>query len=71
VLFRSNPGRKLSPDELRGQSAVNADAIKRAENPAGRRTLIEPPDVYRKPSPNAPVAPPEEKSSWKPSWLSF
>jgi hypothetical protein len=66
--YDPNPGRRLSPAELRGQATVNSDAIKRAENPTGRRTLIEPPDVYRKPSANAPVAAPEEKSSWKPSW---
>jgi hypothetical protein len=53
---------------MAGQAQVNAEAIKRAENPAGRRSLIEPPDAYRKPSPNAPVAAPEQKSSWKPSW---
>ena len=66
--YDPNPGRRLSPEELRGQATVNSDAVKRAENPAGRRTLIEPPDAYRKPSANAPVAAPEEKSSWKPSW---
>ena len=66
--YDPNPGRRLSPDEMKGQGQVNADAIKRAENPTGRRTLIEPPDAYRKPSPNAPVAAPEEKSSWKPGW---
>jgi hypothetical protein len=66
--YEENPGRKLTPQEMAGQAQVNAEAIKRAENPAGRRTLIEPPDGYRKPSPNAPVAAPEEKSSWKPSW---
>lgn len=60
--------RPLSPDELRGQGAIQAEAVKRAANPTGRKTLIEPPDEYRKPSPNAPVAAPEEKSSWKPSW---
>lgn len=64
-------GRRLSPDELRGQGQVQAEAIKRASNPTGRQSLIEPPDQYRKPSPNAPVAAPEEKSSWKPSWLPF
>lgn len=66
-----DPGRKLTPDEMRGQGTANAEAIKRAANPTGRKTLIEPPDQYRKPSPNAPVAAPEEKSSWKPSWLPF
>jgi len=63
--------RPLKPDELRGQGMANEEAIKRAANPGGRKTLIEPPDQYRKPSPNAPVAAPEEKSSWKPSWLPF
>ena len=64
-------GRRLSPDEMRGQGQIQADAIKRAANPTGRQSLIEPPDQYRKPSPNAPVAAPEEKSSWKPSWFPF
>lgn len=53
---------------MAGQARTNAEAIKRAENPGGRRSLVEPPDAYRKPSPNAPLAAPEEKSSWKPSW---
>lgn len=66
--YDPNPSRKLSPEEMKGQAVVNAEAIKRAQNPTGRRTLVEPPDAYRKPSPNAPVAPPEEKSSWKPGW---
>ena len=66
--YDPNPGRKLSPEEMGGQARVNEDAIKRAQNPTGRRTLVEPPDAYRKPSANAPVAAPEEKSSWKPSW---
>lgn len=66
--YDPNPSRKLSPAEMKGQGQVNADAIKRAENPTGRRTLVEPPDAYRKPSPNAPVAAPEETSSWKPGW---
>lgn len=66
--YDPNPGRKLTPEEMKGQGQVNAEAIKRAANPAGRRTLIDPPDVYTRPSPNAPVAAPEEKSSWKPSW---
>lgn len=64
-------GRPLKPDELRGQGQANAEAIKRAANPGARKSLIEPPDQYRKPSPNAPVAAPQEKSSWKPSWLPF
>lgn len=63
-----NPGRRLTPDELNGQGKVQAEAVKRAANPTGRTSLTEPPDQYRKPSPNAPVAAPEEKSSWKPSW---
>jgi hypothetical protein len=66
--YDPNPGRKLSPDEMKGQGMVNAEAVKRAANPTGRRTLTEPPDAYSKPSPNAPVAAPEQKSSWKPSW---
>lgn len=66
--YDPNPSRRLSPEEMKGQAVVNAEAIKRAQNPTGRRTLVEPPDAYRKPSPNAPVAPPEEKSSWKPGW---
>lgn len=66
--YDPNPGRRLTPEELQGQSVANAEAVKRAANPTGRKTLIEPPDQYRKPSPNAPVAPAEEKSSWKPSW---
>lgn len=66
-----NPGRRLSPDELRGQGQIQENAAKRAANPTGRQSLIEPPDQYRKPSPNAPVAAPEEKSSWKPSWFPF
>lgn len=68
IAIDTNPGRKLSPEEMSGQSAVQADAVKRAANPTGRRTLTEPPDTYSKPSANAPVAAPEEKSSWKPSW---
>lgn len=68
VRFDDNPGRRLSPQEMAGQAEVNAEAIKRAANPTGRRSLIEPPDAYSKPSPNAPVAAPVEKSSWKPSW---
>lgn len=67
-VYDDNPGRRLSPEVMAGQAQVNAEAIKRAENPTGRRSLIEPPDTYRKPSPNAPVAAPEQKSSWKPSW---
>ena len=67
-IYDDNPGRRLTREQMDGQAQVNAEAIKRAENPSGRRTLIEPPDSYRKPSPNAPVAAPEEKSSWKPSW---
>jgi hypothetical protein len=66
--YDPNPGRRLTPDELKGQGATNEEAIKRAANPSGRKSLIEPPDAYRKPSPNAPVAPAEETSSWKPSW---
>lgn len=66
--YDPNPGRRLSPEELKGQGSTNEDAIKRATNPSGRKSLIEPPDSYRKPSPNAPVVPAEEKSSWKPSW---
>ncbi len=66
--YDENAGRRLTPEEMAGQGRTNAEAIKRAENPQSRRTLIEPPDAYRKPSPNAPVAAPEEKSSWKPSW---
>jgi hypothetical protein len=66
--YDPNPGRRMSPDELRGQGVVQGDAIKRAANPAGRTSLTEPPDQYRKPSPNAPVEAPEEKSSWKPGW---
>ena len=65
---QEDPSRRLSPDELNGQGAVQTEAVKRAANPTGRQSLIEPPDQYRKPSPNAPVAAPEEKSSWKPSW---
>ncbi len=61
-------GRRLTPDELRGQGKIQEEAVKRAANPAGRKTLSEPPDQYRKPSPNAPVAAPEDKSSWKPGW---
>lgn len=64
-------GRRLSPEEMRGQGQIQAEAVKRAANPTGRQSLIEPPDQYRKPSPNAPVAAPEEKSSWKPSWFPF
>ena len=67
-IYDDNPGRRLSPEQMAGQARTNADAIKRAENPGNRRTLIEPPNEYRKPSPNAPLAAPEEKSSWKPSW---
>jgi hypothetical protein len=60
-------GRPLTPDEMRGQSVATAEAIKRAENPGQRQTLIEPPVEYRKPSANAPVElPPEQKSSWWP-----
>mgnify|MGYP001765206628 CR=1 FL=1 len=66
--YDDNPGRRLSPQEMAGQARVNEEAVKRAANPTGRRTLIEPPDAYRKPSPNAPVVAPEEKSSWKPNW---
>ncbi|MER2604534.1 MAG: hypothetical protein ABTQ29_01750 [Siculibacillus sp.] len=66
--YDPDPGRRLSPDELRGQGQTQEEAIKRAANPSGRKTLIEPPDQYRKPSPNAPVAAPEDKSSWKPKW---
>lgn len=66
--YDPDPGRRLSPDQLRGQGMSNDEAVKRAANPTGRKTLIEPPDQYRKPSPNAPVAAPEEKSSWKPGW---
>lgn len=68
VRYDPDPGRRLSPDEMKGQWATNEEAVKRAKNPAGRQSLIEPPDQYRKPSPNAPVAPAEEKSTWKPSW---
>jgi hypothetical protein len=60
--------RPLSPEQLKGGGKAMNEAIKRVENPSGRGTLIDPPDEYRKPSPNAPVAAPEEKSSWKPSW---
>ncbi len=67
-IYDDNPGRRLTPEQMAGQAQVNAEAIKRAENPGNRRTLIEPPTEYRKPSPNAPVAAPEEKSSWKPKW---
>lgn len=66
--YDPDQGRRLTPDELKGQGRTNEEAIKRAANPSGRASLIEPPDAYRKPSPNAPVAPAEEKSSWKPSW---
>ena len=68
VRYDPDPGRRLSPEEMKGQWATNEEAVKRAKNPTGRQSLIEPPDQYRKPSPNAPVAPAEEKSSWKPSW---
>lgn len=61
--------RPLSPEQMQGQFVATADAIKRAENPGQRQSLIEPPIDYRKPSANAPVElPPEAKSSWKPSW---
>lgn len=66
--YDPDPGRRMTPDELKGQGATQADAVKRAANPTGRKALIEPPDQYRQPSPNAPVAAPEEKSSWKPGW---
>lgn len=66
--YDPDPGRRLSPDEMSGQSKVQEEAIKRAANPNGRTSLTEPPDQYRKPSPNAPVAAPEDKSSWKPGW---
>lgn len=71
VAYDPNPGRKLTPEEMSGQAKINAEAIKRTENPGGRRSLIDPPDAYRKPSPNAPIAAPEEKSSWKPGWWPF
>ena len=66
--YDPNPGRRLSPEELKGQGVANEEAVKRAANPTGRKSLIEPPDAYRAPSPNAPVAPAEDKSTWKPSW---
>lgn len=66
--YDPNPGRRLSPDELKGQGIANDEAIRRTKNPSGRKSLAEPPDQYRQPSPNAPVAAPEEKSTWKPSW---
>jgi len=66
--YDPDPGRRLTPDELKGQGATQAEAVKRAANPTGRKSLIEPPDQYRQPSPNAPVAAPEEKSTWKPGW---
>lgn len=63
-----NPGRALTPEEMAGHGKSMEEAIKRASNPSGRGTLVDPPDDYRKPSPNAPMVAPEEKSSWKPSW---
>jgi hypothetical protein len=63
------PGRALSPDELKLGGKSMDEAIKRTKNPEGRAGLIQPPDDYRKPSPNAPVAAPEDKkSSW---WWPF
>ncbi|MEJ1156839.1 hypothetical protein [Prosthecomicrobium sp. N25] len=61
-------GRRLTPEEMRGQSVRNQEALALAKNPGPRRSLVEPPVEYRKPSPNAPLEPAEEKSSWKPSW---
>lgn len=67
-LYRPDPTRPLSPDELRGQHALNKQAMEAAAKSQGRSSLIQPPETYRTPSPNAPVVPEEEKSSWKPGW---
>jgi hypothetical protein len=61
-------GRRLTPEEMAGQFKTSKEALALANNPGPRKNLIEPPVEYRKPSPNAPVEPAAEKSSWKPSW---
>ncbi len=56
-------GRRLTPAEMKGQKAVlPSDAKNLDENGVPvRKYLIEPPSEYRKPSPEAPLALPENK----------
>lgn len=66
--YPGQDGERMTPQELaRGHGGAGGSG--QAGQVAKRKTLIDPPDTYSKPAPNAPYE--EEKpkeSSWKPSW---